>query len=69
MKATTLVLHGEQDLFPLEGAREWAASIPGARLLTIPGAGHAPHLERPDLFFPAVDAFLAGGWPEGASAP
>ncbi|WP_309890623.1 hypothetical protein [Archangium sp.] len=55
--------------FPLEGAREWAASIPGARLLAIPGAGHAPHLERPDLFFPAVDAFLAGGWPEGASAP
>lgn len=69
VKATTLVIHGEQDLFPLEGAREWAASIPGARLLAVPGAGHAPHLEAPDVFFPAVDTFLAGGWPEGAQEP
>ncbi|HZI16396.1 MAG TPA: alpha/beta hydrolase [Myxococcus sp.] len=66
VKATTLVIHGEQDLFPLEGAREWAASIPGARLLAVPGAAHAPHLEAPGVFFPAVDAFLAGQWPEGA---
>ena len=69
VKATTLVIHGEGDLFPLEGAREWAASIPGARLLAIPQAGHAPHLERPDVFEPAVEAFLAGQWPEGAAVP
>jgi proline iminopeptidase len=66
VRATTLVIHGEQDLFPLEGAKEWAASIPGARLLAVPGAAHAPHLEAPDVFFPAVDTFLEGQWPEGA---
>jgi proline iminopeptidase len=69
VRATTLVIHGEGDLFPLEGAREWAASIPGARLLAVPGAGHAPHLERPDLFDPAVDTFLKGQWPGDARAP
>jgi len=58
VRAPTLVIHGEQDIFPLEGAREWAASIPGAKLLIVPGAGHAPHVERPGLVFPAVEAFL-----------
>lgn len=69
VRAPTLVIHGEQDLFPVEGAKEWAASIPGARLLAIPGAAHAPHLEAPDIFFPAVDTFLSGQWPERAQDP
>ncbi|HEX8698745.1 MAG TPA: alpha/beta hydrolase, partial [Myxococcaceae bacterium] len=43
VRAPTLVIHGEQDIFPLEGAREWAASIPGAKLLVVPEAGHSPH--------------------------
>lgn len=37
----TLVLHGEADpLVRLEAGEETAASIPGARLVTIPGWGH-----------------------------
>ncbi len=37
----TLVLHGEADpLVKLEAGEETAASIPGARLVTIPGWGH-----------------------------
>ena len=37
----TLVLHGEDDpLVPCEGGRDTAASIPGAKLKTIPGWGH-----------------------------
>ncbi|NMO19845.1 alpha/beta hydrolase [Pyxidicoccus fallax] len=69
VRATTLVIHGEADLFSVEGAREWAAAIPGARLLEVPGAGHAPHLERPEVFNPAVETFLSGRWPEGARVP
>jgi hypothetical protein len=34
--------------------------------LVIPEAGHLPFVEKPDLFFPAVDAFLKGNWPDGA---
>jgi pimeloyl-ACP methyl ester carboxylesterase len=44
--APTLVLHGEDDpLVPVEGGRDTAAAIPGARLKTIPGWGHDLPLE------------------------
>jgi pimeloyl-ACP methyl ester carboxylesterase len=37
----TLVIHGTADpMFPLEHGQALAAEIPGARLLTIEGAGH-----------------------------
>lgn len=39
--APTLVLHGEDDpLVKVDGGRETAEHIPGARLVTIPGWGH-----------------------------
>ncbi len=44
--APTLVLHGEDDpLVPVEGGRDTAAAIPGARFKTIPGWGHDLPLE------------------------
>jgi proline iminopeptidase len=61
-----LVIQGEKDFIPMDGSREWVQGNPNARLLVIPGAGHFPHLERPDLYFPAVEKFLSGGWPDGA---
>lgn len=43
--APTLVVHGSNDpLFAADHARDTAASIPGARLLMMPGMGH--HLPR-----------------------
>ena len=63
-----LVVHGEKDFIPLAGSREWVAGNPNARLLVLPGVGHHPFVERPDLFFPAADRFLNGAWPEGAVA-
>lgn len=39
--APTLVIHGQGDpLVPVEGGRDTAAHIPGAKLKTIPGMGH-----------------------------
>ena len=39
--APTLVIHGADDpLVPVEGGRDTAATIPGARLVEIPGMGH-----------------------------
>jgi proline iminopeptidase len=64
--APVLVVYGESDAIPREGAEDWAANFGDARLLVIPGAGHLVHGEQPGLFFPAVEAFLAGRWPEGA---
>ena len=64
--APTLILHGEGDVIRLESAREWAATLPNSRLLVLSGGGHFAYMEMPDKFLSAVDAFLNGGWPEGA---
>jgi len=55
--APTLVVAGADD--PARArAEEVAAAIPGARLVLVPGAGHAPHLERPDRFHALLFEFL-----------
>jgi proline iminopeptidase len=41
----TLVLHGERDPLPADGAAELARLLPSARLEILPGAGHTPWLE------------------------
>jgi proline iminopeptidase len=63
-----LVIQGEKDFIPMAGSREWAAGNPNARLFVIPGVGHFPHVEKPEVYFPAVETFLRGGWPDGAVA-
>jgi proline iminopeptidase len=63
-----LVIQGEKDFIPMAGSREWVAGNPNARLLVIERAGHFPHVERPEVYFPAVERFLSGGWPEGTVA-
>jgi pimeloyl-ACP methyl ester carboxylesterase len=59
VSAPTLVVHCEADPFPLAGSEEWAQALPSARLVVVPRAGHFPHAERPEVFFPAVEEFLA----------
>jgi pimeloyl-ACP methyl ester carboxylesterase len=56
-----LLLWGADDRFVTPGyyGAAYQALIPGARLQTIAGAGHFPHLERPDAFAERVAAFLA----------
>jgi pimeloyl-ACP methyl ester carboxylesterase len=55
----TLVLSGEEDaLFPTEAIREIAELIPGAELQTIPGSGHSPYYEVPEIFNRIVDEFI-----------
>jgi proline iminopeptidase len=66
--APTLIIHGDREVIPMEYAREWAATMPYGRLLIMRGAGHFLYVEDPARFFSAVDAFLAGGWPSGASS-
>jgi pimeloyl-ACP methyl ester carboxylesterase len=53
--APTLVIHGIDDpLVPVEGGRDTAAHIPGARLHEIPGMGHDLPLELVDEIADAV---------------
>ena len=54
--APTLVIHGTADpMFPLEHGEALAREIPGARLLTLEGAGHGVY--RAD-WEPVVDAII-----------
>ncbi|MGY0233475.1 alpha/beta fold hydrolase [Longispora urticae] len=56
----TVVLVGELDTTtPPAEARRIADAVPGARLVTIPGAGHLPPWERPAEFTAAVRAFTS----------
>lgn len=57
----TLVLAGREDfVFPPECQQELASGIRGAELVLVDGAGHNPHVERPDEVMDAVTSFLAG---------
>jgi proline iminopeptidase len=62
-----LTIHGTKDRnAPYGAGREWALKLLNARLLTIPGAAHQAFAEYPKIIIPALRAFLAGKWPDGA---
>lgn len=55
--APTLVIHGTDDpLVPVEGGRDTARAIPGAKLHEIPGMGHDLPLELVDEIADAIAA-------------
>ena len=59
LRMPALVVEGERSIpSTVKSARAVAAALPGAKLLLVAEAGHYPQVERPDVFFPAVHAFL-----------
>ena len=55
----TLVMAGSADATtPPALARALAAGISGARFVEVPGCGHCPQIENPQLFAKIVDGFL-----------
>lgn len=59
--APTLILWGEQDMIaPVRTGQVLASSIPGARLIVLPGLAHAPQIQSPGRFNPIVLQELAG---------
>ena len=67
MKAPVLVIHGVADVIPLKSSEAWAAGYPNARLFLIQNAGHLAQVEAPDVFFPAIETFLKGTFPDGSA--
>jgi proline iminopeptidase len=62
-----LVIHGTLDRnAPYGAGREWALSLPEARLVTVDGAAHCPWADEPELVLSSIDTFLDGHWPERA---
>ncbi len=61
LRVPTLVLWGTGDaIVPLEHARIFRDTIPGARLALIPDAFHNPMVDRPEVFNGLLASFLAG---------
>lgn len=59
--APTLIIVGDQDVaMPPAKAERIQASIRGARLVVIPGAGHTPTVEEPAAVNAALKEFLGG---------
>jgi pimeloyl-ACP methyl ester carboxylesterase len=56
----TLVVAGSEDRGSLEVSRQLAATLPHARLVVIPGAGHVVNLAAPAAFNAALEEFLGG---------
>ena len=56
--APALLVAGEEDQKFSGIARKMHRSIPRSRLETVPGVGHAVHLEQPEIFSRAVTGFL-----------
>ena len=55
----TLVVWGGNDaVVPLADGKDYAAKIPGAKLVIVPECGHVASMEKPDEFLAAVVPFL-----------
>jgi pimeloyl-ACP methyl ester carboxylesterase len=60
--APTLVVAGEYDpIVPGCYARRMAGKIPGSAFHLVPGAGHNPVVDHPDLVLPKIIEFLRAG--------
>ncbi|GJE46853.1 alpha/beta fold hydrolase [Methylobacterium soli] len=59
IQAPTLLLWGEQDaMIPFSNAADYARLISGSSVVSLPGLGHVPQEEAPDVSLKAVQAFL-----------
>jgi pimeloyl-ACP methyl ester carboxylesterase len=57
--APTLLLWGDKDgMIPISNAADYLKAMPQARLATLPGLGHVPFEEAPDVSLVPVEAFL-----------
>jgi proline iminopeptidase len=65
--APVLVIHGEEDAIPMAMVNRWITALPNARIVRLKETAHFPHAERPAIVYKAIEEFLHGGWPAGAT--
>jgi proline iminopeptidase len=67
VRVPVLTIHGTWDRnAPYAAGREWALTLPNARLITIERAAHQVTVDAPEIVLPAIDTFVGGRWPERA---
>lgn len=60
ISSPTLVIGAEHDYTDIHEKRRWAARIPDARVVMLPGSRHRSELDSPQAFNSVVLEFLAG---------
>ncbi len=60
VRVPTLVLHRRGDFIPIEGAREMAEQIPGARFVELDGRDHMLHFGDTDAIVGEIEEFVTG---------
>jgi pimeloyl-ACP methyl ester carboxylesterase/class 3 adenylate cyclase len=63
IRVPTLIIHRTDDVLPVDGARWFAAQIPGARFFELAGDDHWPWIGDPDEIVDEVEEFLTGERP------
>ncbi|GGM27000.1 alpha/beta fold hydrolase [Dactylosporangium sucinum] len=58
VRVPALILRGECDFVPPETAEEYRRTLPGAKLVAVPGAGHAIAANQPERYRESLVAFL-----------
>ncbi len=59
VKTPTLIIWGERDgVVPVAHGQAYQAEIAGAELVVLPGCGHLPFVEQPEVFIQAVLDYL-----------
>lgn len=58
LKVPTLVIHGDQDLIPLECAGNIARAVSGSQLVVLGDCGHFAYLERPAEVLDTIVQFV-----------
>lgn len=60
IKVPALAIHGEADMaITLDRAQDMAQRLPNAKLVIVPGAGHAANLTHPEPVNAAIESFLS----------
>ena len=62
MRVPVLTIHGTWDRnAPYAAGREWALTLPNARLITVERAAHQVTADAPEIVLPAIDDFREPG--------
>ena len=55
----TLIIHGNQDIIPIDTAKTIHKVISGSKVVYLNDCGHFPYIEKPNEFFSSIRSFLS----------
>lgn len=55
----TLIIHGNQDIIPVDTAKTIQKAISGSKVVYLNDYGHFPYIEKPNEFFSSIRSFLS----------